>query len=92
MIRQGDLYWADFDQPRGSEPGYRHPVVVIQNDLFNNIPIKTVIVCMITSNQKYARASGNVLLNEGEANLAKPSVVNVTQANPRNSQRPQSSV
>lgn len=79
MIRQGDIYWADFDEPRGSEPGYRHPVVVVQNNLFNDIPIKTVLVCMITSNQKYAKAPGNVLLTKGEANLARPSVVNVTQ-------------
>ncbi len=79
MIRQGDLYWADFDEPRGSEPGYRHPVVVVQNNLFNDIPIKTVIVCMITSNQKYAKAPGNVELTKGEGNLSRPSVVNVTQ-------------
>ena len=79
MIQQGDLYWADFDEPRGSEPGYRHPIVVVQNNLFNDIPIKTVIVCMITSNQKHAKAPGNVLLSKGEANLARPSVVNVTQ-------------
>lgn len=79
MIRQGDLYWADFDEPRGSEPGYRHPVVVVQNNLFNDIPIKTVVVCMITSNLKYAKAAGNVALNKGEGNLLRLSVVNVTQ-------------
>ena len=67
MIRQGDLYWADFDQPRGSEPGYRHPVVVVQNNLFNDIPIKTVIVCMITSNPKYAKAP-NKLAPDGVGN------------------------
>lgn len=79
MIRQGDLYWADFDEPRGSEPGYRHPVVVVQNNLFNDIPIKTVVVCMITTNQKYAKAPGNVALGKGEGGLTRPSVVNVTQ-------------
>lgn len=79
MIRQGDLYWADFAEPRGSEPGYRHPVVVVQNNLFNDIPIKTVVVCLITSNLKYARAAGNVALIKGESNLSQPGVVNVTQ-------------
>ena len=79
MIRQGDLYWADFDEPRRSEPGYRHPVVVVQNNLFNDIPIKTVVVCMITSNQKYAKAPGNVALSKGEGGLTRPSVVNITQ-------------
>ncbi len=79
MIRQGDLYWADFDEPRGSGPGYRHPVVVVQNNLLNDIPIKTVIVCLITSNLKYAKAPGNVALSKGEGGLTRPSVINVTQ-------------
>ena len=34
-IRQGDVYWINLDEPRGSEPGYRHPHVVVQNNLFN---------------------------------------------------------
>ncbi len=33
QFHQGDMYWYDFGQLRGSEPGYRRPVVVIQNDL-----------------------------------------------------------
>lgn len=79
VINQGDIYWLDFDAPRGSEPAYRHPVVVVQSDLFNHTQIKTVVVCELTSNLKYAKAPGNVLLNKGEANLPKQSVVNVTQ-------------
>ena len=79
MINQGDIYWLDLDAPRGSEPAYRHPVVVIQSDSFNHTQIKTVIVCELTSNLKYAKAPGNVLINKGEANLPKQSVVNVTQ-------------
>jgi mRNA interferase MazF len=34
---------------------------------------------VITSNLKRAEAPGNVLLGKGEANLPKPSVVNVSQ-------------
>lgn len=79
MIRLGDLYWADFDEPRGSEPGYRQPVVVVQNNLFNDIPIKTVVVCLLTTNLKYAKAPGNVALTKGEGGLTRSSVVNVTQ-------------
>ena len=79
VINQGDIYWLDLDAPRGSEPAYRHPVVVIQSDSFNHTQIKTVIVCELTSNLKYAKAPGNVLINKGEANLPKQSVVNVTQ-------------
>jgi len=79
IIRQGDVFWVDLGEPGGSAPGYRHPHVVIQNDLFNRSRINTVVVCVITSNLKRASAPGNVLLRKGEANLPKRSVVNVSQ-------------
>ena len=79
MINQGDIFWIDLKEPSGSEPGYRHPHVVIQNNLFNRSRINTVIVCPLTSNIKRAIAPGNVLLKKGEANLPKKSVVNISQ-------------
>ena len=79
VINQGDLYWIDLNEPRGSEPGYRHPHVVVQNNLFNRSQIHTVLVCPLTSNLKRAEAPGNVRLDRKEANLPKPSVVNVSQ-------------
>lgn len=79
VIRQGDVYWLELGEPSGSEPGYRHPHVVIQNDVFNASRIHTTVVCLITSQLKRAEAPGNVLLEPGEANLSKPSVVNVSQ-------------
>lgn len=78
VINQGDIYWVDLE-PTGSGPGYRHPHVVVQNNLFNRSQIKTVVVCALTSNLKRANAPGNVLLAKGEGNLPKPSVVNVSQ-------------
>ena len=30
VINQGDVYWIDLVEPIGSEPGHRHPYVVIQ--------------------------------------------------------------
>jgi len=78
-IKQGDVYWIDLDEPKGSEPGFRRPYVVVQNNIFNKSRINTVIVCSLTSNVKRAGMPGNVLLKKGEANLQKESVVNVTQ-------------
>lgn len=78
-IRQGDIFWVDLGAPRGSEPGYRHPHVVIQNNIFNQSKINTVVVCALTSNLKRARAPGNVFLRKGEGNIKKDSVVNITQ-------------
>lgn len=78
-IEQGEIYWVDLGEPSGSEPSYRHPHVVIQNNLFNASKINTVVVCALTSNIKRSQAPGNVLLNKGEANLPKKSVVNISQ-------------
>jgi len=80
VIRQGDIFWVNLGTPRGSATGYRHPHVVVQNNLFNASRISTVIVCALTSQVRYANAPGNVLLNKGEAKLPKASVVNVSQA------------
>jgi mRNA interferase MazF len=79
VIDQGDVFWVDLGEPSGSEPGYRHPHVVIQNNVFNRSRINTVVVCALTSNLRRAKAPGNVLLEEGEANLLEQSVVNVSQ-------------
>ncbi len=79
VIRQGDIYWLNFGVPRGSAPGYRHPHVVVQNNLLNRSGIHTAIVCAMTSNLRRADSPGNVLLNQGEANLPEPTVANVTQ-------------
>jgi mRNA interferase MazF len=79
VINQGDVYWIELEEPTGSEPGYSHPHVVVQNNVFNASRINTVIVCALTSNVKRAEAPGNVLLEKGEANLPKQSVVLVSQ-------------
>lgn len=78
VINQGDIFWIDFSPPDGSEPGYRHPHLVIQNNLFNRSRINTVVVCTLTSNMKRAGAPGNIVLSKAEANLPKKSVVNIT--------------
>jgi mRNA interferase MazF len=79
VINQGDIYWVELDEPSGSEPGYQHPHVVVQNNVFNTSKINTVLVCALTSNIKRAQAPGNILLEQSESNLPKQSVVLVSQ-------------
>ncbi len=79
VISQGDIFWVRFVEPSGSIPDYRHPYLVVQNNLFNSSRINTIVVCALTSNLKRAKAPGNVLLRKGEANLPKRSVVNISQ-------------
>ena len=78
-IRQGDVFWIEADPSRGSIPGVPHPHVVVQDDVFNRSRISTVIVCALTSNLNRATEPGNVLLDPGEGNLEKQSVVVVSQ-------------
>ena len=79
VIKQGEIYLVDLGQPSSSEPGYRHPHIVIQNNIFNTSNINTVVICSLSSNVKRVQAPGNVLLKKGEANLPKKSVVNISQ-------------
>ena len=53
--------------------------MVIQNNLFNESKITSVVLCALTSNLKRAKAPGNVLIRKGEGNLTKDSVVNISQ-------------
>lgn len=78
-IKQGEIYWVDLGEPNGSEPGYKHLHIVIQNNIFNSSKINTVVVCSLTTNLIRAKAPGNVALDKGEANLPKKSVVNISQ-------------
>ena len=78
-IRRGGIWWAELNEPRGSEPGYRRPVLVVQADSFNLSRIQTAIVATLSSNLALADAPGNVLLPAAITNLPRDSVVNVSQ-------------
>lgn len=78
-MNRGELGWVDFGRPRGSEPGYRRPALVISSNRFNRSRIRTVIVAAVTSNMQLAEAPGNVALDGPRNPLPKPSVVNVSQ-------------
>ena len=78
-MTRGEIWWADLPEPRGSEPGFRRPVLIIQADSFNRSGIRTVIVAVITSNLRLAEAPGNVLLPAATTALPRDSVVNVSQ-------------
>jgi mRNA interferase MazF len=79
VIERGAVWWADLAEPRGSEPGYRRPLVVVQADAFNRSRIKTVIGVILTSNLRLLDAPGNVLVPAGRSGLSKDSVANVSQ-------------
>ena len=65
--------------PKGSKPGYRRPVLVVQSDAFNRSRINTVVAVTLTSNLELAGAPGNVALNRRSTGLPRRSVANVSQ-------------
>lgn len=76
---RGDVWWADLPGPRGSEPGYSRPVLIVQSNSFNRSRIQTVIAIVLTSNLQLAEAPGNVGLTARKTGLPKDSVANVSQ-------------
>ena len=79
VIHRGEVWWADLDEPTGSEPGFRRPVVVVQNDSFNRSRIQTIVVVVLTSNLRLLDAPGNVLVPARLSGVRQDSVANVSQ-------------
>ena len=74
-VNQGDIYWVKLEESEG----YPHPHMVIQDDVINHSRIHTVVVCALTTNLKRVIIPGNLLLDVGEANLSRQSIVVVSQ-------------
>ncbi|HET7598653.1 MAG TPA: type II toxin-antitoxin system PemK/MazF family toxin [Gemmatimonadales bacterium] len=79
VIARGEVWWADLDEPTGSEPGYRRPVLIVQADPFNRSRLQTTIAVVLTSNLRLIDAPGNVLVPKQSSGLPKDSVANVSQ-------------
>ena len=79
VVHRGEIWWADLAEPRGSEPGFRHPVLVLQAEPFNRSRLRTVVGIVVSSNTRLLDAPGNVLLPAKETGLPRDSVANVTQ-------------
>ncbi len=79
VAARGEIWWADLPDPVGSGPGFRHPVLVVQDDEFTKSLISTVIVALISSNMNLANARGNVAILPRQSGLSKNSVINVSQ-------------
>ena len=79
LVKRGDVWWAFLPDPRGSEPGYTRPVLILQSNLFNESRIQTVLVAPLTSNLRLGDAPGNVRVRPSDTGLPKPSVINVSQ-------------
>lgn len=73
-MNRGEIWWADLAEPRGSEPGKRRPVLIVQEDSLTRSRLRTVMVVPVTSNLKRAAAPGNVMLARSYSGLRVESV------------------
>jgi mRNA interferase MazF len=78
-MKRGELWWADLAEPRGSEPGDRRPVLIVQDDHLTSSALSTVMVVPLTTNLRRAMAKGNVPLPKRDTSLPKDSVALVCQ-------------
>ncbi len=74
-MTRGEIWWADFGVPFGSEPGFKRPVLIIQSDDFNKSTINTAVIVPFSTNIALAEAPGNVFLEAIDSGLTKDSVI-----------------
>src|SRR5262249_49554330 len=78
-LKRGEIWWADLAEPRGSEPGDRRPVLIVQDDLLTVSALSTVMIIPLTTNLRRAVAIGNVHLTRRDSGLPRESVALVCQ-------------
>jgi len=78
-IERREIWWADLPEPKGSMPGFRHPVLILQSNKFNHSSLDTVIGAVITTNLRLENMPGNVRITPRQSGLAQDSIVNITQ-------------
>ena len=74
-MTRGEIWRAEFGPPFGSEPGFARPVLIVQDDSFNESGINTIVILPLTTNLRLADAPGNVLLRKKDSNLPDDSVI-----------------
>jgi mRNA interferase MazF len=78
-VKRGEVWWVDLGAPSGSEPAFRRPVVIVQDDLLTDSRIGTVMVVPLTTHLQRGLAIGNVEIPARQSRLPKPSVALVCQ-------------
>ena len=79
VVERGEIWWTDLPEPKGSMPGFRHPVLILQSNMFNQSSLDTIIGAVITTNLRMENMPGNVRIIPRQSGLKQDSVVNITQ-------------
>ena len=73
-MMNGEIWWVDFQEPRGSTPAFVRPGIIVQNNELNRSELNSTIVIPITTNCRLADYKGHVFLDKTESKLSKDSV------------------
>jgi mRNA interferase MazF len=74
-MTRGEIWWANLGIPYGSEAGFTRPVLIIQDNSYNESKLKTVVIIPLTTNLRMQDIPGNVLIETEESKLAEDSVI-----------------
>lgn len=74
-MTRGEIWWADFGIPFGSELGFKRPVLIVQDDEFNKSTINTLVIVPFSTNLALSEAPGNVFLGIKDTGLSRESVI-----------------
>lgn len=77
-MRRGEIWKAEFDFSNEGKSGFIRPVLIVQDNSFNESSIKTILVLPMTHNLYLLDAPGNVLIRSRESRLTDDSVIIVS--------------
>jgi mRNA interferase MazF len=69
QIKRFEIWIADLNPQKDTEPGKTRPVLIVQTNLLNKIPHPSTIVCPITTNIQTESEILRVHIRRGTANL-----------------------
>jgi mRNA interferase MazF len=78
-IEQFEVWIANLDPRRGTEPGKTRPVVVVQTNLLNKAHHPSTLVCPVTTHIEPKASLLRVNMKQGTAGLEEPSSVMIDQ-------------
>jgi len=78
-IKQFEIWLANLNPEIGTEPGKTRPVIIIQNNLLNDVPHPSTIICPITTQIFKKSEILRVNLPVGAANLKQESAILIDQ-------------
>jgi mRNA interferase MazF len=77
-MMRGEIWKAEFDISDEGRTGLTRPVLIVQDNSFNESSIKTIVVLPMSPNLYLLEAPGNVLIRTRESRLMDDSVVLVS--------------